>query len=111
MNAKTHIIMTFSGFLAMGVFTLVVVLLGLDWRGGNEGIWWFLFAGSVMTFAMHLIYKKRLPMAKWGMKSVLAFDRHSTIEEAVDLCQKYSFLLLISAGLFLVSGVAAIFVY
>jgi hypothetical protein len=110
-NAKTHIIMTFSGFLAMGVFTLVVVLLGLDWRGGNEGIWWFLFAGSVMTFAMHLIYKKKLPMAKWGMKSVLAFDRHSTIEEAVDLCQKYSFLLLIASIVLLLAGIASLFIY
>lgn len=110
-NAKKHIIMTLSGFVALSVFTLIVVLLGLDWKGGNEGVWWAFFTASLMEFGMFVVYRKRLPMAKWGMKSVLAFDRNTTIEGAVDLCQKYSFLLLISSIILLVAGISAMFIY
>lgn len=111
MNAKKHIIMTLSGFVAISVFTLIVVLLGLDWKGGNEGVWWTFLVVSVLEFSMFVVYRKRLPMAKWGMKSVLAFDRNITIEEAVDLCQKYSFLLLFASIVLLVAGIASLLIY
>ncbi|WP_112254583.1 hypothetical protein [Kocuria sp. CH-021] len=111
MTAKTFTLITFGGFIAMALFSLVVVLVGGDWRGGNDDVFWFQFAGAALTFGAYGMYRQKWSPKITGARYLLAVERDLTLDEAAEICQKYSFLLLISAGLFLVSGVAAIFVY
>jgi hypothetical protein len=111
MTARSFTIMTYGGLVLGALFVLVVVLLGGNWSGGNEGMEWFLFATSAMVLGMYFVYQRKLSLAKMGARYLLAVERELTMEDALEICRKYSFLLLISAGLFLVAGVAAIFVY
>ena len=111
MTAKAFIIMTFGGFVAMAVFVLLIVLLGVTWRGGNEGMAWIFLAASVLTSLSYLMYRQKWPPALTGARYLLAVERGLTIEEAMEICRKYSFLMLISAGIFLVAAIVAFFTY
>lgn len=44
MNARNFMILTFSTVVAIAVGAMACVLLGLEWKGGNEGVPWVLFA-------------------------------------------------------------------
>lgn len=79
--------------------------------GGNEGIEWFLFAISALVLGLYFVYQRKLSLAKMGARYLLAVERGLTMDDALEICRKYSFLILISAGIFLAAGVAAIFVY
>ena len=105
MTAKTFIIMTFGGFVAMAVFVLLVVILGGTWRGGNEGMAWVFLAASALTSLSYLMYRQKWSPTLTGARYLLA------IEEAMEICRKYSFLMLISAGIFLVAAIVAFFTY
>lgn len=111
MTAKTFTLIAFGGFIAMALFSLGVVLLGGDWRGGSGGVFWFQFAGAALTLGAYGMYRQKRSPKITGARHLLAVERDLTLDEAAEICQKYSFLLLISAGLFLAAGVAAIFVY
>lgn len=111
MTAKTFVLITFGGFIAMALFILGVVLVGGDWRGGNDDVVWFEFAWAALTLGAYIMYRQKWSPKITGARYLLAVERDLTVEEAAEICQKYSFLLLISAGLSLIAGVAAIFVY
>ena len=111
MTAKAFIIMTFGGFVAMAVFVLLIVLLGVTWRGGNEGMAWIFLAASVLTSLSYLMYRQKWSPTLTGARYLLAVERGLTIEEAMEICRKYSLLMLISAGIFLVAAIIAFFTY
>ena len=60
---------------------------------------------------LYFVYQRKLSLAKMGARYLLAVERGLTMDDALEICRKYSFLILISAGIFLAAGVAAIFVY
>jgi hypothetical protein len=111
MTAKTITLITFGGFIAMALFSLGVVLVEGNWRGGIDDVFWLQFAGATLTLGAYIMYRQKWSPKITGARYLLAVERDLTLDEAAEICQKYSFLLLLSASLFLAAGVAAIFVY
>lgn len=57
------------------------------------------------------MYQRKGSLAKARARQLLAVDRGRALDQALEICQKYSFLLLISACLFLAAAIAALFAY
>ena len=87
MTAKTFTLITFGGFIAMALFSLVVVLVGGDWRGGNDDVFWFQFAGAALTFGAYGMYRQKWSPKITGARYLLAVERDLTLDEAAEICQ------------------------
>lgn len=111
MSAKGFTVLTFGTVMAIALSALVFVLLGGTWQGGSDGVPWVLFGMAGIVLGSYLVYQRKWSLAKMGARQLLAVERDLTLEQALEIFQKYSFLLLISACLFLAAAIAALFVY
>lgn len=111
MSAKNFTVLTFGTVVAIALATLTFVLLGVNWQGGNADVSWVLFGMSGIALGSYFVYQRKWSLAKAGARQLLAVERGLTLDQALEIFQKYSFLLLISACLFLAAAIAAFFVY
>jgi hypothetical protein len=106
LGAKPVLLMTLGFFVAMPIIMMVFVFSGLPMRGGTENICWFFFGGAAISPLGLLNFSKRRTA-----RQLLTFDPSITLEEGMNLVQRYSFLMLISSIFFLVGGIITFFLY
>ncbi|GEO92173.1 hypothetical protein KFL01_14790 [Kocuria flava] len=111
MSAKGITLMTYGCFVAMAAAAIVFVFTGTTWNGGNETAAWMLFGAFFIYLLGFFIFNRKWATTKSTAQYLRAFDGTVTMEEAVHLLQKYSYLLLVGSLMFLIAGVSALVVY
>lgn len=66
---------------------------------------------GVITLLGFIILRRRGAATKLNARYLLTFDSSITLEEGVDLLQKYSYLILISSVLFFITGIVALIIH
>lgn len=113
MSAKLLLLSTYWGFIVIALVSVVFVLTGVEWRGGNAQMPWFFLLLFVLFFLCFLVYwrQRPRPLARYVARSVRAQDDKVTVDEAAAMVQKYSPLMLVASLVFLVGSILAFITY
>jgi hypothetical protein len=111
MSAKGLIMAACIGSLGIAIAATIFVFAGAQWKGGNEGVPFVLFAMGVVCLFGFIVYISKSKMAEWGARLAASSEEGKTVEDGLELFKRYSPFLLAAAAVFVIGGVAAIFRY